>query len=106
MEFIQKHKDKYSKWEWDYLSINSNITLDIIKNTREMSWNLNLLATNPNITLEDIHNNEDIFQHKNRKRYLSYFSYNPNLTLKIIKKNPHIHWVADTHQAIYSKNIQ
>ena len=37
MEFIEKHIDK--PWNWDYISMNKNITVDFIEKHINKPWN-------------------------------------------------------------------
>ena len=48
------------KWSYQELSINPNITIDIVKNNPDKPWNYYNLSQNPNITWEIVQNNPQI----------------------------------------------
>ncbi len=85
-------KNKYIKWseivkydnyiEWNYtdLSLNINITIDIVLNNINKKWCFNRLSSNPNITIDII------LQHKNFKWSMYWYSFNPNIRLNDIDK--------------------
>ena len=66
------------KWNYRWLSINPNITWDIVKNTLEKKWDWYELSRNPNITWGIVKNNPE--------KPWSYYglSLNPNITWDIV----------------------
>ena len=52
MEIIEKYPEK--PWNWDWISCNPNITMEIIEKHPEKPWNLShvQISCNPNITME------------------------------------------------------
>jgi hypothetical protein len=74
------------KWNWIHISKNKGITWDAIVNNPELPWNWFTISQNPNITLRIIKENPD-------KPWNWYFiSMNPNITWKIIEDNPDKPW--------------
>ena len=51
-KFIENNSNK--PWSWDYLSINPNITFDIVLAHPYKPWNWYYLSLNPNITLDNV----------------------------------------------------
>ena len=51
MEFIEKYSDKL--WNWNAISRNPNITMDIIEKYPDKPWNWDIYH-NPNITMDII----------------------------------------------------
>lgn len=77
------------------LSINPNITYDIICNNNlgniDISfddWNWDSVARNPSITLQNIMTKYN----SSKRKILNNISENPNLTVEDIINNPNIHW--------------
>ena len=54
--FLMKYEDKI---DWDSISYNPNITMEMIENSPEKPWKWNWISQNPNITMEMIENNPD-----------------------------------------------
>ena len=54
---IEKNLDKH--WNWDCISSNPNIIMEIIEKYPNKSWNWYSISYNPNITMEIIENNPD-----------------------------------------------
>ena len=50
MEMIEKYPDK--PWNWEYISYNPNITMEIIEKYPEKPWVWWGISQNPNITIE------------------------------------------------------
>jgi len=74
------------KWEFDILSMNENITWDILKNNPNIPWDMNCMSINPNITFDIVENNLD-------KKWSWYFlSQNPSITYEDIINNPDKKW--------------
>ena len=57
MKDILDNPDK--DWNWNYLSMNSNITMKDILDNPDKPWNWNYLSMNSNITIKDVKNNHD-----------------------------------------------
>jgi hypothetical protein len=51
-EIIEKYPDK--PWNWDYISLNSNITIEFIEKYPDKKWYWKSISKNPNITMEII----------------------------------------------------
>jgi len=83
--FLMKYEDKL---DWDSISRNPNITMEIIENNLDKSWNWKYISMNPNITMEIIENNPD----KPWKWGYNGISRNPNITMKFINDNPNKSW--------------
>lgn len=49
---ILKYYEK--PWEWDYVSINPNITMRDIENHPELPWNMFYFSSNSSMTIKDI----------------------------------------------------
>ena len=71
---------------YNQLSINPNITWEIVRDNPDKKWNFSVLSSNPNITWEIVRDNPD--------KPWSYYmlSMNPNITWDIIKDNPDKPW--------------
>ena len=74
------------KWCFKMLSANKNITFNIIKNNLNYNWCSEYIAKNDNVTFDTMKNDFIL------KNYMRYFSANRNLTPKIIMDNPDINW--------------
>jgi len=72
-------------WDWEYISMNPNITWEIIQ-CKNAPWDWEAIAENPNITWEIIRNNHFEEWHSR------YVSRNPNITWEIINSNPKYPW--------------
>ena len=48
------------KWNWSFLSMNSNFNLEDILENRDLPWDWVSVCKNPNITADDVFNNMDI----------------------------------------------
>ena len=81
--FLMKYEDRL---DWNGISQNPNITMEIIENSPEKPWDWANISKNPNITMKIIENNPD-------KSWDWYnISYNPNLTMEMIEKRPNKPW--------------
>ena len=47
-------KNLHERWNWDYVSINPNITMEIISKNIDKRWNNRMLYMNPSISIEEI----------------------------------------------------
>ena len=79
MDFINKHLDY--PWKWNYVTLNSNITIKFVKMHIDKISNFTNLSYNPSITWDDINENKDIPWNWN------YIIINPNVTLDIALKS-------------------
>ena len=83
-EIIKSNPDK--PWNYSELSLNSNITWKIVQANPDKPWDYCELSSNPNITWEIIKSNHD------KPWNYSCLSQNPNITFKYIKKNIGKNW--------------
>ena len=74
-ELLLKYPDK--PWNWNSISRNPNITMEMIEENPDKPWNWIYISFNPNITMEFIENNIDEINFK----YLSTnkFGWNHNI---------------------------
>jgi hypothetical protein len=84
-------------WDWDSISYNPNITIEIIEKNPEKPWEWLQISQNPNITMKII----EVNQNKEWNWYC--ISRNPNITWKIIESNPNKPW--DWRCVSYNPNI-
>ena len=84
MDIIEKYPNK--PWVWSDISYNPNLTMEIIEKYSDKLLIWNAISRNPNITIEIIENNPD----KPWDWY--YISFNPNITVDIIEKYPDKPW--------------
>jgi hypothetical protein len=82
-----KYKNEY--WNYDDLSLNPNITWNIIINNPDKPWNYAFLSKNINITWNIVKNNP------NKEWDYNYLSSNPNITWNIVKNNLDKNWNYD-----------
>jgi len=66
--------------DWEYISKNPNITMDIIEKYPEKPWIWYYISDKPNITMEIIE------KHPNKPWNWESISNNPNLTMEFIEK--------------------
>ena len=75
VDIIHAHRDK--PWDYRFLHLNQNMTLDVILRTRrDIEWNESMLTQDKKITYEDI------------KKHSSALKWN----YKLLTKNPNITW--------------
>jgi hypothetical protein len=74
--------------DWDIISYNSNITLDIINKNLDKPWNMHALSQHQNITMKDVNN-------LNLNWHYGCMSSNPNLTEEMIINNLDKRWNID-----------
>ena len=81
---VQDNLDK--PWNWLEVSLNPNITLEIIQDNPDKPWNWIYFSSNPNIKWEFIQQNPD-------KPWGWYtISSHPNITCDVVKANPDKPW--------------
>ena len=51
-QFIKNNPDK--PWDWDYLSLNPNVTWDVVQANLDKPWVWDWLSENPNLTRDVI----------------------------------------------------
>jgi len=99
-----------SNWDNMFLSMNSNLTWEVIENTTHLGfmWDLHGISANPNMTLDIIQNHtppgcwdalglskninitwEYVLNNLNLNWYMFILSFHPNITLDIIDSYPH-----------------
>ena len=76
----------FREWHWWCLSINPNITWDIVQANPNKPWDWRCLSWNPNITWDIVQANPD-----KPWRWMS-LSSNPNITWDIVRANPDKDW--------------
>jgi len=84
-EIILKNENKVN-WYWDELSINPNITMEIVEAHPDKPWKWYGLSKHPNITWEIIET------HPDKPWNWSDLSSNPNITMEIIETHPDKPW--------------
>ena len=84
IEMIQNNPDK--PWNWSSISRNPNITIDIILEHPDKHWDWSEISRNPNITMQNIRDNPK------KPWKWNWVSFNPNININIIKNNPEKPW--------------
>lgn len=67
-------------WDFNYVSVNPNVTWEIIQSHPQYAWNYKLMSENPNITLDIME------QHPEYNWNIRNFCKNPNITLEFLQK--------------------
>lgn len=96
------------KWDFYYMSCNSNITWENIKKTLDKyNWSIKVATYNPNVTWSIVKENLDLnwdwcyicltfkINEEDIDKYpidFTYFSSNPYITMDLVKKYSHKHW--------------
>ena len=65
-------------WNWSYISVNPNITWEIIRDNPNKEWDWHSISYHPNITMDIIMDNRD------KPWDWMAITYNPNITWDII----------------------
>ena len=75
--------EKYTEkpWEWEWISLNPNLTMEIIEKYPDKPWKWEWISSNPNITMEMIEKYPD------KPWNWDFISENPNLTMEFIEKH-------------------
>ena len=68
-------------WDWHYISMNPNLTMEFIEKYPEKPWNWYGISRNPNITMGMIE------KHPEKPWHWDWISRNPNMTMEFIEKN-------------------
>ena len=84
-KYILNNPDK--PWDYGLLSMNQNITWEIVQANPDKPWNYCSLSINRNITWEIVQANPDI-----PWSYDDALSMNENITWEIVQANPDIDW--------------
>lgn len=84
LEIIKKNPNK--SWDYEYLSKHPNITWEMVKNNPDKNWNYKYLSKNSNITWDIVRDNPD------KSWNYRYLSENHNVTWDIVKDNPDKNW--------------
>ena len=84
MDFINQYPNK--PWKWNFISKNSNITIDIINQYPDKPWDWHCISMNPNITIDIIK------QYPDKPWSWVDFSSNINLTITFIDEHPDYNW--------------
>jgi len=79
------------KWDCEYLSQNPNITIDIVKENLDMKWHMWYISQNPNFPFDIVKENFDTFGQITEWKW-QMLSSNPTITWDIIKQNPTLPW--------------
>ena len=79
MYLLKKYPEK--PWDWDNISYNPNLALEIIEKYPEKPWDWTGISRNPNITMEMIE------KYPEKPWNWSYVSHNPNITMEFIEKH-------------------
>ena len=74
------------QWNWDFISNNPNLTLEIIMKYPNKPWDWDTISQNSNITMEMIESNPD------KPWNWGCISFNPNLTMYMIETYPEKPW--------------
>ena len=118
MDFIEKYPD--NPWNWQWISSNSNITLEIIEKYPDKPWNWKSISSNPNLTLDMIEKYPDkpwdwfrislnkfgwtidnvITYYNKRKEYTIQLTQHYKEELISVSWHPNrvIHWCLDIHE--------
>jgi len=83
-KFIGKNQNK--PWRWDWISMNRNITMEMIEKYTNKPWDWEYMSCNSNITMEFVEKYSD------KPWNWHYMSYNPNITMEIMEKYPNKNW--------------
>jgi len=84
-------------WDWDYVSLNPNLTIGTVRDNPDIKWNWDNISRNPATTLNIIDQNPDL------PWSWEGISCNPNVTWEIIHANPDCQW--DWHYVSQNPNI-
>ena len=89
-------------WEWDSISNNPNLTIDMISENPLEDWNLHFISYNSNIKMNDILNN--VKMPWNWGHYNSNNNIMLNITIKILldgnDKNWYFNFICDNYKKI------
>ena len=84
IEMIERHLEK--PWNWCGVSMNPNITMGTIDEHPEIPWRWDWISRNPNVTIEYIET------HMEKPWNWYRISCHPNLTMEMIEKHPGMPW--------------
>jgi len=86
LNILKKTKNPLVPWNYSGLSSNPNITWEIVQADPKKRWNYKFLSSNPNITWSIVQANPD------KPWDYCNLSKNPNITWSIVKANPDKPW--------------
>ena len=86
-QFIKNTSNKLCEYTlYQCLSLNPNITWEIVQANSDKPWDYTSLSKNPNITWEIVQVNRD------KPWSYHFLSSNPNITWEIVQANPDVRW--------------
>ena len=95
IQFIYEYKNMKKYFFSDtYISLNPNITLDIVFNNPTYNWEYIYIIQNKNIKLDDVKKYLPILEKKNNF-IIDFLSINENITWEQVIQNPQIKWSYD-----------
>jgi hypothetical protein len=83
---VKHFKTQGAQWNWNYISCNPNITMDIIEKYPNKPWNWNNISFNHNITIDNIE------KYPEKPWNWNNISFNHNITIDNIEKYPDKRW--------------
>ena len=100
----------YNWWEWDDISANPNITMQLINENPDLYWEKTGIARNPNITMEvvrgldmELTGFEDVTEEAQKNEFWLQLSINPSVTVETVLSNPDLKW--DFEWLVMNPNI-
>ena len=101
-KFILDNETK--QLNWDYISRNTNLTTNHVKNNLNKKWNYKMFEYNQNTDLNSILKNKGVHSNNDPLKKESINNiYNDNLTLDFVKNNLNKTW--DWHKLSYSLKV-
>jgi len=95
IQFIYEYQNMKKYFFSDtYISLNPNITLDIVFNNPTYNWEYIYIIQNKNINLDDVKKYLPILEKKNNF-IIDFLSINENITWEQVIQNPQIKWSYD-----------
>lgn len=94
IQYIYEYQNMNDTFSDTYISLNPNITMDIVINNPQHNWEYIFIIQNKNIKLEDIKKYLSIFEKKNNF-IIDFLSLNENITWEQVVQNPEIKWSYD-----------
>jgi hypothetical protein len=85
------------EWDWDMISINPNLTMEMILKHKDKNWYWNFVSMNKGITMQNIKDHIDFPWN------WIYVSLNPNLTIEMIDEFPDKPW--DVISIVRNRNL-
>lgn len=94
IQYIYEYQNMNDTFSDTYISLNPNITMDIVINNPQHNWEYIFIIQNKNIKLEDIKKYLSIFEKKNNF-LIDFLSLNENITWEQVIQNTQIKWSYD-----------